>query len=151
MGDAFKKGDTIWYIPGYSGDALISVRCTVLGLLECGGYDLDEPVGHCVHDDDLFLSREDAEAELRRRYDDHMATVREDEGDIFTSEEVAGMDREMREATLAGWRTRNIRFIEGTWLESERGYDWSQLTQPKERGDGWFGVEDVEGGTNQKA
>lgn len=111
--DNYKVGDTCWYIPGYSGNYLLAIKCHIIEIddvFEMNGvrfYWLDEPVGHGVAstDDDVFLSIEEALRELMRRFDDNHSSL----------EQLADIDGANEIASLEYCRIETEHFITSTW------------------------------------
>lgn len=72
----YNQGDKVWIIPGFSGDALLTIECTITEIDDhfrkiypeaCLFYWVDEPTGHSLGTDD-FYTREEAIIELQERY-----------------------------------------------------------------------------------
>ena len=59
--------DRIWIIPGYSEEALIAIKCCILDISD-NEVTLDEPLGHTISIDDLFMTKSDAKKELYNRW-----------------------------------------------------------------------------------
>lgn len=133
----YKTGDTVWYLAGF-----VAVRCTILEVEDCFRrkhpdaylfYWLDEPVGHAVGADDLYDTREAAEAALR--------------------EAIAESPHEASEPeTLGDCRRDRNEFVKSTHLDAATTddqrraveEDWAARRYPdKQRGTDWFTPRDL--------
>lgn len=114
----YEAGDTVWYIPGYSDNYLIAIKCQIkhvdnyyrkLNPRAKLFYWLDEPVGHAVTEDELFASRQTAIAELK---------VREAEHKQFAFEEFAPTLLESFVANLGCYREEASGNIYKSWVRA---------------------------------
>lgn len=135
----YKKGNVVWYLAGF-----VAVRCTILEVEDCFRkrhpdahlfYWLDEPVSHAVGVDELYDTRDEAEAALR-------------EDIAFNPHEAAEPE------TLDDYRRSLYGFVKSTHLaaattEDERRAvekDWTDRRYPdKQRGTDWFTPRDLAG------
>lgn len=122
----FKVGDRKFYIPGYRLHGLICILCTITEVDDRGGYWLDEPIGHVVHETEL-LYQDEATVELLARYQDEL------EDDYQLGDDTASPD-----VTLGQFRSEAINFINATRRNANcEDADFSHLTEKKPWW-GWF-------------
>lgn len=95
-------GDKAWFVAGYSGEYLIAIRVELQEQdMEGDGWWVDEPVGHSLLEEELYVNRQDAETELRRR----VSQIEKLDGE---SEEVPNLE---------DWREDKKSFIRQGWAE----------------------------------
>lgn len=127
----FEKGEKVWIVPGYR--YLIAIQCTIEEVDDRFRkedsdaylfYDVDEPIGHNIAEDEIFLTREDAEEELFARYEEELEC-----------------DRVKADITLKEFREGKIKFIVETW-EGWRPEDYNEETHwrypDKKEKEEWF-------------
>jgi hypothetical protein len=135
----YKVDDTVWFIPdGY----LIAIECKIIEVDDelrkhapesYLFYDLDEPVGHCVTNDELYITKELVLEELKFRYEEAL-------NEIFEN------DKDKLVITLNEYRTRRINFIVNTWedcVDHEKSFikkSWYLKLPSKEYGKEWFNI-----------
>lgn len=139
----FKIGDKIWFIPGYRGHHLIAIHCTITEIddefrkLDPKAYLfywIDEPVGHALGNDEMYLTRKEAISRLRKRADDLIA-----DGDIEELELNANLDT---------YRVTSIDSIIGTWKLSntdaaKKHAEIASSLKEKEQPTEWFNLYDI--------
>ena len=132
MEKELKIGDAVWYIPdGY----LLAVKCKIIEIDDefdpVGGiifYDIDEPVGHDLYEDELFLTKKAAEAALLVKYENRHYKYKDSPA-----------------VELDLYRKRKIKFIVSTWellpQEKKREIDnWYNSLPPKIYNESWFNL-----------
>lgn len=140
----FKVGDSVWYVAGYRGDALLAILCKIQEVDDYFRkkhpeailfYWLDEPIGHSLAADEFFLTREEAELDIQDR---------------AKMEDLEGMDPLDENAELDKFRESSLRFILSTW---NKGKDTEESVKEmlnsyprKERGKQWFNLADLKHG-----
>lgn len=132
MSSDLKVGDKRWYVPGYSAESLIAIRCTITevdttfrdkhpdGVIF---YWLDEPVGHAVTEDDLLLGDPALET-LMARYQEAQEDSEEDE-------------EEPGDATLQEFRDVGEYVIQRSWTYSGEHHPGFKPWPEKEPGKDW--------------
>jgi hypothetical protein len=129
-----KKGDKVWYIPGYRAKDLIVIHCAIIDVddTENPFYWLDEPIGHSVGESDIYDKLEHAETELRFRY---VRARKEAEDD---NEDPPGDDA----GNLELFRKTGKSFIVKTHEAhggKHPGFS-SEMCPPKKAGKDWFNI-----------
>lgn len=132
----FKVGDKVWYIGGQRLDGLIAILCTITELDDYFNkkdpkayifYHVDEPTGHSLADDELILTREEAEDELLNLAEEaeeyEPGTVKQD-------------------VDLEEWRKSCISFIMETWKEVNPV--WTVKYPNKKENEEWFNLEHLQ-------
>jgi hypothetical protein len=128
------KGDDAWAV--YRG---IAIKCKVLDVEDHWAkkhpdgiyfYWLDEPIGHSLPADELFLNREDAKKELLRLWDDE---------DPFDTDEEK---EDHLNASLDLWREIGTDFIIKSHEQSNHEHPgWEDgFMPPKKPDEDWFNI-----------
>ena len=119
-------GDKAWYVAGYSGEYLIAIHVELQEQdMDGSGWWVDEPVGHSLPEEELYVNRQDAETELRRR--------------ISQIEKLDGESEEV--PSLEDWREDKKSFIRQGWAE-DGGDPKDQLPEYSDKVEGvdWFSI-----------
>jgi hypothetical protein len=138
----YKVGDKIWFIPGYRGQYLLAIQCTITEVDDHFRkqepqahlfYDIDEPCGHFLAADEIIDSYEEAQEILKE----------------FFLEEYENNSDANPNLQLSAYREKAINFILGTQrlnlLDHENSKkEWLDSLPDKEYGVEWFNYSFVE-------
>jgi len=136
-----KLGDRLWYVSGYSGEHLIAIECTITEVDDHFRkahsdaylfYWVDEPVGHALSYDEIFLTKEEALAELLDRYYEALKDPDfDDDGPPLT------------DAQLVNYRKGVEHFIKATWKMNDGSHPGFNPWPEKKLGVEWFNIDEA--------
>lgn len=129
-----KVGDSVWYI-ARTQNGYVVVKCKIVEVEKCFRqkesdayvfYDLDEPIGHSVAYDEVFLNSTLAKRAMRDYYAE--ALFNKDESGL-------GLD-----ATLESYRKTLMGFIAHTWEVDGGAHPGFAPYPDKKEGQDWFNM-----------